>query len=128
MRNRRLVEPVSDQSTSGYKTWSERTCVTLMLRHTRDKQLAPQTGLKQALMGERRNENSRERNSSVQMQLSLCTGAYGQFMKRLLEIGNLRNLSTWTRRRTSSGGTGCCNGTRLNQHPPTHHPPDGCYV
>jgi hypothetical protein len=24
----------------------------------------------------------------------LCTGSYGQFMKRLLKMGNLRNLST----------------------------------
>jgi hypothetical protein len=35
----------------------------------------------------------------------LCAGAYGQYMKkRLQKMGNLRNLSTWTRRRTGSGG------------------------
>jgi hypothetical protein len=70
-----------------------------MLRHTREKQLAPQTGLKQALMGERDGMRIPGKGSAVFRCSFLCTGAYGQFMKRLLKMGNLRNLSNLNKKK-----------------------------
>ncbi len=58
-----------------------------MLRHTRDKQLAPQTGLKQALMGERDGMRIPGKATAVFRCSFLCTGAYGIIYEALAENG-----------------------------------------